>query len=338
MSVMMMFYLNGPLRCKFVCSIVFLLLGFIANPSFGQIPSLSDAHLHNYRAHNSYVRLAEAPGPVYQVSSFALRPRVGWPDTTFLTIYNVLVPATTVQQLAPGLLRAPEAVTQLGDTLLLTLTVLPDTDGRFRWQPIRLDTVPVERRLNWVALARDAEMRFRAQRQAGNPGTHVLMARSDIFPVIRRQGQDYVPSSEVLVQYFRVHTRPTATLRHTDYFTLNIAGPRLDQDAPFRTVLALHPPSGYDHPSLAPAIGLVRSGTFRGITEFWSRVRDITSHPWMGEYGLQEFTYKPGIGVLTAQLQFFLSEYRGFSLYNGGQPPSKIYWQSSIPVNIRTQR
>lgn len=85
---------------------------------------------------------------------------------------------------------------------------------------------------------------------------------------------------------------------HETAITINIGGPVLDFNAPWRTIQAMYTSStAYPWSRVLP-IGIVKAGMQQGAYKFWSRIGYTIADPTIRHYGAGTFLYKPGIGLL----------------------------------------
>lgn len=262
--------------------------------------------------HRVYVVLENAPFPIHHVQTQSTGNKGNNSSTVTVEIYNLLVPATSIHNFIPASENIRGYLFTASDTLLITLSALPDDKGKIVWQPIDPDTISMRHRLSLVDVARDGARRLLAYRQAGKPPEHTLTTRINLFPVVQKQGRYWVPSSFVLTQYFLVQPRATSLLTHTDYVTINVKSPALSYDAPWRTMVALLPADSQQRYTRTMPIGIVREGTYRGMTEFWSRPPMTISHPGLRYFGIGIFEYKPGIGVISGGYAHYFQEFTPF--------------------------
>ena len=225
--------------------------------------------------------------------------------TVSLEIYDLLVPAAAVQRLIPASSSPSNDLFIPGDTLLITLAILPTDVGTADWQPIALDTVPARCRLSVRDLVRDGLRHLSAYCAAGNAPNHLLLTRLNLFPVVRRQGQYWSPRSTVLTEYFLVRSLPVHLRTQINYAAINTKGPSLSRNAPWRVIGAWLPPE-YQYRNLWP-IGLVHDSVHTSMYSFWSRPPVGTTHPTLRYFGSGQFIYKPGIGLISGKYPTYSS-------------------------------
>jgi hypothetical protein len=289
----------------------FLLLLFSsADRAWGQgLTALDSASLWPPRV---YVVLENAPFPIHHVQTQSTGHKTNTSGTITVEIYNLLVPATDIRLFIPTSENIRGYGFTPGDTLLVTLSALPDATGNVVWQPIDPDTVATRCRFSLPDVVRDGARRVRAYRQAGNPPEHVLTTRINLFPIVRKQGRYWAPGPFVLTQYFLIRPRTTSRLARADYVTINVKSPALSYDAPWRTMLALLPADGQYRYTRAMPIGIVREGTYRGVTECWSRPSIMISHPGLRYFGMEIFEYKTGVGVVSGRYAHYFQDFTPF--------------------------
>jgi|GEM_PF-4302669 len=262
--------------------------------------------------HRVYVVLEETPFPVHHVQSQSTGNKTAQFGIVSVEIYNLLIPVSSIHKFIPAEKNIYSNSFIAGDTLLITLSALPDNKGNVLWQPVDLDTISSRHRLSVMDVARDGAQRLLAYHQTGTPPNHALVTRTNLFPVVQRQGHYWTPSSFVLTQYFLVRSRATSSLIQTDYVTINVKSPVLSSDAPWRTMLALLPATSKHNYTRTMPIGIVREGTYRGMSEFWSRPSIMVSHPGLRDFGIGVFEYKPGFGVVSGQYAHYFQEFTPF--------------------------
>lgn len=301
----------------------FFLLGFLlgtAMSSEARNQAAIDSASHRYV--RRYAVLKDVPFATHHIQALAS----GVNDKSapvYVEIYNILVPATRIKQSTPHANTAQKqnAVFEKGDTLLVTLSILPNTKGIIEWEVIKPDTIANGQLLSVSDVVREGQQRLAAYRKAGSPKDYLLVSCVDLFPVVQRNGQYWtpksviapdpffdglpaymrrewyrVPSPYVLTQFFLIRSHATQYIDHADYMTINIKSPFLSSDAPWRTVRELLPATS--HYEYSPAMGIVPEGVFRGVFEFWSRPR----------IGSGVFEYKPGIGLLSGSYNDYFYE------------------------------
>jgi hypothetical protein len=252
-----------------------------------------------------YVVLSDSLFPLHHIQAQGTR-QASWPEVrpvaaASLEIYNLLVPLTPKQPTKRPL-TAIGATWHKGDTLLISFSLLPNNQGRISWQPITLDTIPPSKLRSLEEVIQEGFGRIKAYDQADKPTNQLLTTQRQLLPIVRRQGQYWLPGPYVLTQYFRVRSAATRSLAQTDYVTININSPRVDWNAPYRTLRALLPASRVYEYTHALPMGIARAGAYHGVYEFWSRSPPTTEHePNPLYYGGGIFEYRPGIGLLTGQ-------------------------------------
>lgn len=274
-------------------------LGFwflLGAPLAGRSQALSALDSLSSWPRQLYLVLEDVPFPLHHVQAHGMGH--GWRGAvpTEVELSNLWVPAPNV----------PQAQARR-DTVLVTLSVLPDETGRVRWHVVALDTVPPSHLRSARALAGEASRHLAAHRQAGQPPNRVLVTRLNVFPLVHRAGHDWAPDGPVLTEFFVVRPRATRFLAWTDYVTLNVRSPRLDQEAPWRTVRTLLPAgAAYPWQRVLP-MGLVPAGVSGGTYEFWYRPAPTASHGSLREAGSGAFTYRAGVGLLTGEYTQYLA-------------------------------
>ena len=277
----------------------FLLL---ASHNAAQCQTLSAIDSASIWPRRVYVALDNVPFAIHQVQAQRTTQGANVASPVTVEIYNLLVPAAVARQLAYPNSRGELFVT--GDTLLVTISVLPNKDGAVVWKPISLDTISARYMLSMTDVIRDGGQRIKEYRKAGKPKDHLLTSRINLFPIVQRQGRYWTPDAYVLTQYFIVQPLLTKSLALTDYVTINTKSPIVPVDATWRTIRALLPSKGnYEY---STAIGIVLEKTHQGMFEFWSRPQINVSHPGLRHFGIGSFEYKPGIGLVSGKYaQYF---------------------------------
>lgn len=251
-----------------------------------------------------YVRLDECQFPIHYAQAHQINNAPGKVPPVSIEIYNLLVPAGKVQQLFTSVAAHHKRVFGTEDSLLVTLSILPNSKGMIDWQPVDLDAIPAKHLVSTADIIRDGGERIEAYRSAGNPRDHLLTTRTNLFPIIRRQGRYWAPSSYVLTEYFLIQPRTTHSLAQADYVTINVKSPIISFGAPWRDIRALLPAKrNYEY---SMAMGIALEGKHQGLFEFWSRPEINISHPGLRHFGIGVFMYKPGIGIVSGQYaQYF---------------------------------
>ena len=277
----------------------------------GQTPAAVESSYRN--ALPLYIVLRNASFPIHHIRAQALKSESSTKPVS-LEIYNLLIPATTIQTLAPTVDAdtSQDVVLVPSDTLLITLSVLPNIEGVIEWKPISLDTISAGRLLPLSIVVKEARRCLAANRKTNSPQDCQQTRSRNLLPIVWREGRYWtpksvivsdsfrdglparmqrewpqVPSPYVMMQCFLIRSYATCYLDRADYVTINIKSPTLSFDAPWRVVRTLLPPKVNYTYSLG--MGLVPEGVFEGVFEFWSRPRVSSG----------VFEYKPGIGLIS---------------------------------------
>jgi hypothetical protein len=293
---------------------LWLVLGFCLNSWGQQRKPRFYAWLTQPR---QYVLLSDSLGPVHHVQAQqGGYSYVGLLDASYgdargqegpihvpqvtVELLNLLVPATRRPlDTTPAI----AAAFPKGDTLLLTFSLLPDTSGVIRWEPVSLDTLPVGRCQSLTQAVREAGARIAAYRAAGSPGEHTLLCRDDLVPLVRRGDTYWAPQAYVLTEYYQIHTQASTAFPAKDLATINI------RSRPFPTDKLLQEArlkKNNPHASLyaVPTGNLLQSRTDNRY-EFWSNPAVWISHAPLLHYGNGGFVYQPRIGLVSARYTFY---------------------------------
>ena len=295
-------YSNSMFRNSLIlCSTLLLFVTSISSlgQSFTAVDSASVWPRH------AYVLLNDSNFPIHHVLAQRTEKSKNTVSPLSVEIYNILVPAAIIYQMS-SVARQSDTVFNLKDTLLITLSVLPNNKGKINWIPIDMDTIPVNHLLSLTDVVRDGKRRVEAYRLAGNPKDHLLTSRINLFPIVKRQGRFWTPSPYVLTEYFLIRSCVTKSLEGADYVVINDKSPLVPFDAPWRDIRELLPKKGnYEY---STAMGIVLSNKQRGVAEFWSRPEVNVSHPGLRHFGIGFFEYKPGIGLMSGKYPYYFHE------------------------------
>ena len=287
---------------RFVCwTVAGFLLGF-PPPACGQGPAVRDSV--NHGPGRAYVVLRGAPFPVHHVRADCSGEGFLFVAPMRVEVLNLLVPPAVWR----GWAAPPPGVWGPADTLLVVFSVLPDARGAVHWDRLAPDTLPTDQLLPLRALVRAGAAAVAVSLRPGASLDHELTTSERLVPVVYRHGAYWAPRSGVLTQYVRVRTRAARRLAWPDYATLDVGRPRVDRDAPWRTIRALLPADApYPFRRFLPPLGLAVQEALGGVYTCWSRPEQTTSHPGARLSGLGTFDYRPGVGVLHGTYPGYLS-------------------------------
>jgi hypothetical protein len=277
-----------------------------------------NTHVRHSQSPRQYVLLSDSLGALHHVKAqrggrqfegiLASDAGQGTPATITIPkvsveILNLLVSAPRVRQLLAPWEGNDASYFLSGDTLLITMALLPTLTGRVTWQPVQPDTIPSGSLRSLADAVREGGKRIAAYRKAGNPGVHDLLCRDDLVPLVWRQGQYWAPSSYVLTEYFQVRHRSTQTFPATDLATVNILGRLFPKEV---LLQQKRRQSGNAHAQLEgfPAGNVIQRHA-GGRYEFWSNPSVTLSHPDVLHYGSGDFQYRPGVGVVSSTYKFY---------------------------------
>jgi len=243
-----------------------------------------------------YVLLQDTAFPIHHIQAKNTANNINEGRSISLEIYNLLLSTTTINQLAAS----STPFLQKNDSLLITLSILPDSQGKVNWQTIDLDTIHPKHYTSLQKVIEDGVKRLAAYVGAGRPQDHRIISRINLRPIVKRQGQYWTPVNEVFTEYFLIRTRKTSDLSRADYMTINIKSPVVAYNAPYRALRSLLPSSiPYAYTKSLP-MGIALSDKYKGIYRFWSRTPATPLHvPGLRYYGNELFEYKPGIGIIS---------------------------------------
>ncbi len=294
------------IRYRLLCALLIL-------PMLAQSQTPAAVKSFYLKALPFYLVLQNASFPIHHIRAQTLKSGSSTKPVS-LEIYNLLIPATTVQKLAPTVNadNSQSVVLVPSDTLLITLSVLPNTEGVIEWKPISVDTISAGRLLPLSTVIKEGRRCLAANYKANSPQDCQQTSSRNLLPIAWREGHYWtpksvivsdpfrdglptrmqrewpqVPSPYVMMQCFLIRSYATRYLDRADYVTINVKSPTLSFDAPWRVVRTLLPPKVNYTYSLA--MGLVPEGVFKGVFEFWSRPRVSSG----------VFEYKPGIGLIS---------------------------------------
>jgi hypothetical protein len=284
-----------------LCSTLLLFVTSISSlgQSFTAVDSASVWPRH------AYVVLNDSHFPIHHVFAQRTEKSASPMPSVSVEIYNLLVPAAIVHQMS-SVAKQSDSVFNLKDTLLISLSILPNNKGKISWIPIDMDTIPVNHLLSLTDVVRDGKRRVELYRLAGNPKDHLLTSRINLFPIVKLQGRFWTPSTYVLTEYFLIRSYVTKSLESADYVVINDKSPTVPFDAPWRDIRELLPKKG--NYKYSTAMGIVLSSKQRGIAEFWSRPEVNVSHPGLRHFGVGVFEYKPGIGLVSGKYAYYFHE------------------------------
>lgn len=167
---------------------------------------------------NSTVSTGEKSGQLVKVNTFNLE------------IFNLLIPFARIKQLKSFVGKDNTSFAK-GDTLLITMSLLPYKSGNILWSRIELDTIPSERLYSISNIVKKGFLRVNSYRKAGSPGSHALLCQDNLKPVVNWQRKHWTPSAYVLTEYFQVRSYATKLFSQTDMATINIRGPYLTKES-----------------------------------------------------------------------------------------------------------
>jgi len=243
-----------------------------------------------------YIVLDKADFPIHHVRT----QRSGSSEiaSAEVELYNLLFAQKSRQRLPPELSRqGSDKVLLPTDTLLITLSVLSDEQGRIHWYPVRLDSIPAQQQLSFAALVRNGYQLLQAnEKLLPTPWvpSRSLPRRRDIYPVVKRDGRYWTTDNYVLTEYFRVRVVPKAPLWASDNVTINYRSQVFSKEV-IRARRLLE-----DGLEERLATRYVLGGKIKGAYAFWSRPF-AASHAGLMDYGVGEFMYKPGIGLISGK-------------------------------------
>jgi hypothetical protein len=243
-----------------------------------------------------YVLLQDSIFPIHHIQAKTAPDNRSEERSITLEIYNLLLPATTVNRLVTS----SDIFLQKSDSLLITLSILPDSQGNINWRLINLDTISSKYHTSLRKVIQDGAKRLAVYTRMGRPQDHLIVSRTNLRPIVKRQGQYWTPIDDVFTEYFLIRSRKISDLSQADYMTINIKGPMVAYDAPYRTLRSLLPLGiSYTYTHTLP-MGIVLSSKHNGIYQFWSRAQATPLHvPGLHYYGNEIFEYKPGIGIIS---------------------------------------
>lgn len=218
-----------------------------------------------------------------------------------LELLNLLVPRQVVEAQPPQE-RSSEAL--LEDELLIAMAILPDKEtGRVTWEPVRPDTLAAVRRLSVARLLDDCYARVYAYEIQRTHLYNQLTRRTDVKPLVERDGQVWTTPNVVLTEYFLLRNRPTYWPTAGNNITINVQA-RPFTRADFRQAGQVSAKDSF--PSVEAELGtsLLLEEVRNGIYTFWSLEPLIADGP-LRDYGSVDIQFKPGVGLVSGKYNHY---------------------------------
>lgn len=234
--------------------------------------------------------------------------RVSKGQSQQMELLNLLIPNKVVKAHPPQG-RSSQAL--LRDELLIAIAILPDREtGRITWKPIRPDTLAAARRVSIARLLDDCYARVYAYEIQRTHLYNQLTRRTDVKPLIERDGQVWTTPNVVLTEYFLLRNRSTYWPTAGDNITINVQA-RPFTRADFRQAEQISTKGATGEgafPAVEAELGtiLLLEEQRNGIYTFWSQAPLIADGP-LRDYGSVDIQFKPGVGLVSGKYNQYFS-------------------------------